>query len=56
VWRLGRQTNYVFVSAQWKQRPARTQGIELLIGENNIIPGVCVPRASVEFSITCSDS
>jgi hypothetical protein len=33
VWRLGRQTNYVIVSAQYTLSPARTQGIGLLIGE-----------------------
>ena len=56
MWRLGRQINYVIVSAQYTLRPARNEGIDLLIGENEIIPGVCVPRASIEFSITCSDS
>ena len=35
-----------------KLRPARVQGIELLIGGEQFIPGACVPRASVEFSIT----
>jgi hypothetical protein len=32
VWRLGRQINYVIVSAQSTLRPARKKGIELLIG------------------------
>jgi hypothetical protein len=32
VWRLGRQIDCVTVSAQYNLRPARKEGIELLIG------------------------
>ena len=32
MWRLGRQSNYVIVSAQYTLRPARKEGLALLIG------------------------
>jgi hypothetical protein len=52
VWRLGRQTTYVIVSAQYTLSPARQQRIDILIGGKQNHPGICVPRASIEFSIT----
>jgi len=52
LWRLGRQISYVGCLGPGKTEARATAwALDNWSGEQKYVPGACVPRTSVEFSI-----